>query len=142
MQRLDSGTMLTGVRPPHRSPAVLERDAALARVGRVRRLVLLGSAALSAAFAGLVSTTPLGKASASSTTSGRSSAAASTGSGAKAPALPPLPGAGELGLQGPSVAPSAANDPGAASSSDSAPSPDSSSQPAPASQPPAVSGGS
>src|SRR5947209_5554874 len=106
MQGMHSGNMLSAQRPPQRPSAVLERDAALTRVGRLRRLAVFGSAALSAAFAGLVSTTPLGKASTRTPARARSTAPRPATSTARAPALPPLAGANQLGLQGPSVAPS------------------------------------
>jgi len=140
MERFDSGTMPSAQRSPQRSTAVLERDAALARVGRLRRLVIFGSAALSAAFAALVSTTPLGKASVRSTRTGSTAPRASTPV-AQAPSLPPLAGANQLGLQGPQVAPSDASG-ASAGPSQAAPSQAPSSQPAPAPQPPVVSGGS
>lgn len=140
MQPVDSETMAFAQRSPQRPAAVLERDAALARVGRMRRLVIFGSAALSAAFAGLVSTTPLGKAS-PRTTAGTASTARASTPVAQAPSLPPLANANQLGLQGPSVAPSSsADNSGSVSPSSSAPS-----QSAPAPQPappPVVSGGS
>lgn len=142
MQPVDSETMAFAQRSPQRPAAVLERDAALARVGRMRRLVIFGSAALTAAFAGLVSTTPLGKASPRTTARTTPSTARASTPVAKAPSLPPLANANQLGLQGPSVAPSAPADNSGAVSAPS----DASSQPAPAAPqpapPPVVSGGS
>jgi hypothetical protein len=143
MDWFDSGTMHSAQRSPQRSTAVLERDAALSRVGRIRRLVLFGTAALSAAFAALVSTTPLGKASTRTSRAPSTTARGSTPV-AHAPSLPPLAGANQLGLQGPAVAPSDGSgaSAGPTDPAQAAPSQDPSSQPAPAPQPPVVSGGS
>ncbi len=141
MQPVDSEIMAFAQRSPQRPAAVLERDAALARVGRLRRLVIFGSAALSAAFAGLVSTTPLGKASPRTTARTAPSTARASTRSAQAPSLPPLANANQLGLQGPTVAPSAPADNSGAVS----PSPADSSQSAPVAPqpaPPVVSGGS
>lgn len=130
------------LRPPQRPEAVRERDAAMARAGRVRGVAIAGSAVLSAGFAGLVAATAPGSASAGThahATAGHTHAAAavtsSRGAGVPEPALPPLEGPGALGLQGP------AQDPGSdvpqTSSDGSAPAP--SDQAPAASQPPADS---
>src|SRR5579875_2099205 len=106
--RPDSGGVPTpGQTSPNRSHAALARDAALARVGTTRRLAILGSAGLSAALAGFISTSPPSKASTTSAT--RTPAPATTApqkvasapSRGQAPSLPPLANASSLGLQGP-----------------------------------------
>ena len=99
---------------PDQSRAVLARDAALARVGRTRRWVIAGSAALAAGFAALVSAVAPGK---TLKASGRAEAAAptrstpSSGRSSAIPAMPPAASAGDLGLQGPDQAPAAAPPP-------------------------------
>jgi hypothetical protein len=76
--------------------AALQRDAALARLGRVRRWLIAATAALTAGIAALVS----------AVTPGRSGAATHAYSSQRAaPQLPPAAGPGQLGLQGPAQAP-------------------------------------
>jgi hypothetical protein len=97
-----------------RSRAVLMRDAALARVSRTRRWVIVGAAALTAGFAALVSAVAPGRSLASKKTSGvsasetasASTAGSSSSSSSSIPALPPPASAGDLGLQSPDQAPS------------------------------------
>lgn len=92
---------------PRHGQAALERDAALLRVSRVRRLAIVATAALTAGCAALVASIAPGKslatkpnvASATITPIGSSAGARS------APALPPLAGAAQLGLQAPAQAP-------------------------------------
>jgi hypothetical protein len=151
-------------RPGRERPrAVIERDAALARIGRTRRWVLVGTAALTAGAAGLVSAIAPGRSlgakpagaseSAVSTTAATSS---HTAARAYAPQMPPLANPSSLGLSGPSQPPSAsttdnsaATPPAPAQSaasqaqsnaaqSQAAPAP----VPAPVPQPSVVSGGS
>lgn len=138
----------SGPDPANRAHAALARDAALNRVSHTRRWVILGSAGLSAGFAALVSASPPSHA---STTRAKSTArppavAPSTGTRSKkAPALPPLANGSQLGLQGPSQAPSASGNQssGAPDSSSQAPPQSAPSQPAaPSPQPGPVSGGS
>jgi hypothetical protein len=124
-----------------KSLAQLERDAALRRVSRARRWMIIGAGGLSAAFAALVSAVAPGHslgakthAEVASTGSARtakaSTAAAST---ASAPRMPPLASASELGLQGPSQDPQASSDP---SQSQAQAPPSQPTQPAPAAQNP------
>jgi len=160
MRRIDSHTMPPAQRPQPRPDAVLERDSALARVSRLRRFVIAGSAALSAAFAWLVSTSPPGKASAHTRGPRVLTAQRATHAALRAPALPPLEGARALGLGGAGSSGQADQAPAAGSGEHagsgqpappqaSSPAPDTSTPPAaptppnsaPA-QPPVVSGGS
>ena len=134
-----------GTRRRSQSLAQLERDAALDRVSRTRRWVIAGAAALTAAFAALVSAIAPGH-----TLGAR--AEAQTAGGASAPArgagstqMPPLASPAALGLQAPGQAPQAASAP----SQQAAPDPTqqgapntSQSVPAPAPAPAPVSGGS
>ncbi|MGA2925290.1 MAG: hypothetical protein ABSG43_04745, partial [Solirubrobacteraceae bacterium] len=101
--------------------AALQRDAALARVGRTRRVLIGATAGLTAALAYFVSAVAPGRtltsshaatgevaSAASATTSGT---AAPTGSAAGARAsttMPPLASPSQLGLQAPDQAPQAA----------------------------------
>ncbi len=88
--------------------AQLERDAALNRVGHVRRWTIIGAAALTAAFAALVSAVAPGR-----TLRSRTYARGLVTSGARArPAsvstqMPPLASPSELGLNAPGEAPQA-----------------------------------
>jgi F0F1-type ATP synthase membrane subunit c/vacuolar-type H+-ATPase subunit K len=136
---------------PHTSRAALLRDAALERVRRTRRWVLLATAGLTAGFAALVSAVAPGrslasKTSASSVTASASAASASTASssGSGIPSLPPPAGANQLGLSGPDGAPSPDQSQSSGQSPSSAPAqPQSAPAPAPAPvAPPVVSGGS
>ena len=114
-----------------RSLAQLERDAALERVGRARRGLIIGAAALTAAIAALVSAIAPGHTlgQARILTGAQTSAAAA----ATVTQMPPLASPSQLGLQGPSQAPQSA--PSQATPNPAAAAP----APAPA---PAVSGGS
>jgi uncharacterized membrane protein YgcG len=102
----DSASMDPHARYGSPTSAARERDAALARAGRVRGLTIAGSAALSAALAGLVAASPPSKANTTAT----HMAATPVSTPARpivlrAPALPPLASASALGLQAPSQAP-------------------------------------
>lgn len=108
-----------------RALASLERDAALARVGRVRRWAIVATAALSGGIAVLVSAVAPGRSGAA--THAYSSARSSSASSGTLQ-MPPPAGPGALGLQGPAQAPSVAAPPAPA--------------PAPAAGGGAVSGGS
>jgi hypothetical protein len=91
-----------------RAEARHRRDAALARVGRVRGLAIAGSAALSGAFAALVAASPPGSAHTVRATGGRASASGVSGGvsgGVRAPDLPPLASAAQLGLGPPGEGP-------------------------------------
>ncbi|MBV9002738.1 MAG: hypothetical protein JO304_27025 [Solirubrobacterales bacterium] len=114
-----------------RSPAARTRDAALARVGRTRRWVIAGAAALTAGIAGLVSAVAPGR-SLASKSHVPAATARSSPSGSTIPPLPPVASAGDLGLQGPGQAPSAPDQ----SQPQSVPS-----QPPPAAAPPSSGGG-
>jgi hypothetical protein len=129
-----------------RSLAQLQRDAALARVSRTRRVAIVGAAALTAGFAALVSAIAPGKtlrARATAQTVGEVRARARS---ATSNTMPPLATPGELGLQGPDQAPQASPDPSQVAPDSSQVAPDSS-QVAPAPAPSdgggaVVSGGS
>jgi hypothetical protein len=129
--------MSTGHNP---SRAALVRDAALQRVGRTRRWVIAGTAALTAGSAALVSAVAPGRslASKSAASTGAAKTTASIRRAGSLPAMPPPANPSTLGLQGPNQAPSPAPD-----QSQSAPSGDSSqAQPtAPPAQAPQSSGG-
>lgn len=105
--------------------AQLERDAALQRVSRARRWLILAAGALSAAFAALVSAIAPGhslgarpqvQTLASGSTGGSAASQGSRpASSASAAKMPPLASPGDLGLQGPTQDPQAASDPSAQS---------------------------
>jgi hypothetical protein len=121
------GAMHRGARRPSKSLAQLERDAALARLGRVRRWVIAGAAALTAGFATLVSAVTPGR-SAGAQAQARGLGSSRTPVRRATPArMPPLASASELGLQGPSQAPESSSAP-SQSSSASSQSPSASSQ--------------
>ena len=103
--------MNTGRNP---SRAALARDAALERVGRTRRWVIVGTAALTAGFAALVSALAPGRSLASKSSPGTKVAAADpsrSSSRSAIPAMPPPANPGSLGLQGPNEAPAPAPSP-------------------------------
>ena len=144
-------------RPAREQPrAVIERDAALARIGRTRRWVLAGAAALTAGAAALVSVLAPGRSFGAkpAQASGVASVSPAAGSArATAPQMPPLAAPGSLGLNAPSQAPGVPSGSSAAPAPAPAPSDPSQSQgnaaqsqvppqPGPASQPGVVSGGS
>ena len=102
------------------SLAQLERDAALHRVSRARRWLILAAGALSAAFAALVSAITPGhtlgaRAQAQTLTPGSTSSSQATkgspSSSSSATKMPPLASPAALGLQGPSQDPQASSDP-------------------------------
>jgi hypothetical protein len=128
-----------------RSLAALERDAALARAGRVRRWTIAGTAALTAAFAALVGAIAPGR-SLGAKRSAAATTTASTASSSSSSAMPPLASAGQLGLQGPSQSPQPGPDQTQTNTSPQQSTPPAQ-QAAPAPQPaptpaPVVSGGS
>lgn len=143
-----------------RSLAQLERDAALDRVGRTRRGLILATAALTAAFAAVVSAVAPGRTLAAHRQAGSTTPGAAPVRSAPpsitAERMPPLASASDLGLQGPSQAPQPAPDqapvtpvqpaPDQSQSTPARPAPDQSQpvpQPAPVAAPaPVVSGGS
>jgi hypothetical protein len=127
-------------RPGNQSLAVLERDAALVRVGRTRRFVIVATAALTAAVAALVSAVAPGRslgAKAQTTPATAARVAAPSSGSATAPGLPPLASPGSLGLQGPSEAPQPVPDQSQAPSDPS----QGQAQPAPAASPQSSGGG-
>jgi len=102
-----------------RSAAQVDRDAALIRVSRTRRLVLGAATALTAGIAALVSAVAPGKTSASTADhSVRSAAPGFPASAASSNRMPPLATPTELGL-GAGEAPKAAPSPSSGSSSGS-----------------------
>ena len=102
-----------------RSAAQVDRDAALIRVSRTRRLVLGAATALTAGIAALVSAVAPGKTSASTADhSVRSAAPGFPTSAASSNRMPPLATPTELGL-GAGEAPKAAPSPSSGSSSGS-----------------------
>lgn len=136
---------------PGSSRAALIRDAALDRVRRTRRWVLLATAALTAGFAALVSAVAPGRSLASKTSastaasSATASASTASSSGSAIPSMPPPAGANQLGLSGPNEAPSSGDDQSQSSQPSAPAQPQSAPAPAPAPQPAApavVSGGS
>jgi hypothetical protein len=155
-------------RPDRQRPrAVIERDAALARIGRTRRWVMAGTAALTAGAAGLVAGITPGRsfgAKPAATTHAASVNPAARAATASAPRMPPLADPSSLGLTGPAQPPTAASSnpsqsspaPAETTTSQSAPAPSqaapspstpapSQAAPAPApapASPPVVSGGS
>lgn len=134
------------------SRAALARDAALDRISRARRWVIVGTAGLTAGFAALVSAVAPGKSLASkpqprteasaATASSASSASSGTSSSA-IPRMPPPANSSALGLQGPDSAPAPAPQQSQPQSDPSQSQPQSAPAPAPAPPaPPVVSGGS
>ncbi|MGH2869693.1 MAG: hypothetical protein ACRDNK_19265 [Solirubrobacteraceae bacterium] len=128
--------MSTGMYPgprPDRAAAQRQREAALARLTRVRGVTLIGAAALTAAVAGVVSA-------ASGRTLGAKHYIGGTRASVQRPAapakLPPLASASQLGLGAPASAPQPVP---SAPPQAQVPAPQSAPQSAPA---PAVSGGS
>ncbi len=126
--------------------AALERDAAVARAGRVRRWAIAGTAALTAGFAALVAAIAPGKSLGAKHVSTPSRTP--TASSSPSSPMPPLESPSQLGLQGPDQAPQAAPAPSAQPApSQSAPAAPAQSNPAPSSPQdggggPPVSGGS
>jgi hypothetical protein len=128
---------------PDRAAAQREREAAFARIGRVRGATVIGAGALTAAIAGVVSAVAPGHtlgAKAPVTTASASNAARVR---TTALVMPPLDKPGQLGLQGPSSPPQSAQpqgtqpQPQVQTQTQSAPAPAPQSAPAPV-----VSGGS
>ncbi len=126
-----------------RSRAALARDAALARVRRTRRWVIVGAAGLTAGIAALVASVAPGRtltAKSSSSGAGTSTVVSTGRAGSVIPSLPAPASASELGLQGPDQAPSPA--PQSPSQSDPQPSqPQSAPQPTQPQSAPQSSGG-
>jgi hypothetical protein len=95
----------------NQSRAALARDAALDRISRTRRWVIIGAAGLTAGFAALVSAVAPGRSLASKSSTGSATATASPSSGSSTsrtsiPRMPPPANLGDLGLQRPGQAPS------------------------------------
>jgi len=93
-----------------RSRAALARDAAMLRVGRTRRWVIAGTAALTAGFAALVSAVAPGRslASKSKERTATTVTTASRASSSVIPAFPPAANPSSLGLQSPNEPPQSA----------------------------------
>ena len=83
---------------------MLARDAALHRVSRTRRWMIVGATALTAGFAALVSAVAPGRSLASKSAASTEASTAARSSSA-VPQLPPAASPDSLGLQGPSQAP-------------------------------------
>jgi hypothetical protein len=129
--------------------AQLERDAALARISRTRRWLIAAAAALTAAFAAIISAVAPGRSFAAHSSTAATGARPLTASAPASNKLPPLEDGQALGLGGPAQAPQASSAAsGSTSQSQVAPdqsqvSPDQTQVPAPVqSNPPVVSGGS
>jgi hypothetical protein len=126
-----------------RSQAALSRDAALTRIGRTRRWVIVGAAGVTAGVAAFVSATAHGRTLKKGTAARvpvRTAAPSST-----SVQMPPLANPSSLGLQGPVTDPQPSSGGSSGSSqSQSNSSPSQSQAPAPAPSPSssAVSGGS
>jgi hypothetical protein len=99
-----------------RSPAQLERDAALDRVGRTRRWAMAGAAGLTAAFAALVSVVAPGRTLAARTRGGGATEARTATPSTSSAQMPPLASPAQLGLQSPEQPPQAAAAPSQPSS--------------------------
>jgi hypothetical protein len=122
--------MSTGAYPgprPDRAAAQRTRDAAFARISRVRRRVIIGAGAATAAVAGLVSAVAHGRTLSTKGTHGAPAASrpAPRSSGVATVAqMPPLASPSQLGLSGPGSAPQ--SDPQSQQTSPSSPAPSSS----------------
>ncbi len=126
---------------PGPSGAQLERDAALGRISRTRRWMIVGAAALSAALAAVVSSAAPGRTIGHKAGTATSAAEAPRAS-SSTQQLPPLESPSQLGLQGPDQAPGAGSQPNPPSQSVPPASQSVPSQPSTPSQPPVTSGGS
>jgi hypothetical protein len=115
----------------NKSLAQLERDAALGRLARARRWLIVGATAATAAIAAAVSSAAPGRKLGSRATTG-AARASSTASPSSA-VMPALASPGQLGLQGPNEGPQPSQAPAPQASAPS---------PAPAPAPAPVSGGS
>lgn len=124
-----------------RSHAALARDAALARIGRTRRWLIVGAAGLTAGVAAFVSATAHGRTLHKGGATGVPVPSVSTSS--VAPQMPPLANPSSLGLQGPveDPQPPSSGSSGSGSSSPQSQAPAPAPAPAPSSSA-AVSGGS
>jgi hypothetical protein len=116
---------MTGDRDQSLSRAALARDAALGRIRRTRRWVIVGTAGLTAGFAALVAAVAPGRSLGSSSGShvGAETATAGASSGSALPKLPALANPADLGLQGPGQAPQSVPNQSQAPPAQSAPSP-------------------
>ena len=122
---------------PDRAAAQREREAAFARIGRVRGATVIGAGALTAAIAGVVSAVAPGHTLGAKAPVTTASASNATRVRTTALVMPPLDKPGQLGLQGPSSPPQSAQPQGTQPQPQSAPAPAPQSAPAPV-----VSGGS
>ncbi|HWD84669.1 MAG TPA: hypothetical protein VG321_02880 [Solirubrobacteraceae bacterium] len=125
--------------------AAHHRDAALARIGSTRRLVIVGAAGLSAAFAALVYALAPGHSlsSARAATGHPSTSKSTVTTRSSQPKLPAPAGASALGLGGASGGGSSSSSSSSGSSAPAAPQSSPTPAPTPApSSPPVTSGGS
>jgi hypothetical protein len=105
--------MISPGRPPEprrgsATSAALQRDAALNRISRTRRWLLVATAGLTALFAGVVASITPKKVAARTPGAGLSAAGSRAARPRSKAALPPLASAAALGLQAPGSAPQAA----------------------------------
>jgi hypothetical protein len=100
--------MVRGQQVNRSSMAQLERDAALGRVGRTRRVIILSAAGLTAGFAALASAIVPGKSFGAKAATATAKIVPNSARPAASATMPPLATAGQLGLQGPSQAPQSA----------------------------------
>jgi hypothetical protein len=94
--------------PLTRSNATLRRDAALARIGRARRWLIVGAAGLSGGLAAFVSATAHGHTLRKGAAAPAPARSADTSSASAQ--MPPLASPHSLGLQGPVQAPQSSSD--------------------------------
>jgi hypothetical protein len=106
---VDVTSDLNGRLTRDRAAALREREAALARLSRVRGATVIGAGALTVAIAGVVSAVAPGR-TLGAKAPPQTSASASSAARAHTTALvmPPLANPGQLGLQGPSSPPQSA----------------------------------
>ena len=128
-----------------RSAAQRQREAAFARIGRVRGWTIVGAGALTAAAAAAVSAAVPGH-TLGAKTANPAVAKVSSGRAAVSLRMPPLATPSQLGLRGPAGAPTAPSQPQAAPQPQPQaapqPQPQAAPQPQPQPAPAAVSGGS
>jgi hypothetical protein len=90
---------------PDRAAAQRAREAAFARLSRVRGATVIGAGALTAAIAGVVSAVAPGRTLGAKTPATAASASTASRPRTTALVMPPLENPGQLGLQGPGIAP-------------------------------------
>jgi hypothetical protein len=116
-----------------RSRAALARDAAISRIGRTRRWVIAGTAALTAGFAALVSAVAPGRSLASKSPSAAKTTtdARPSSSTTAIPQFPPAANPSSLGLQAPNQPPQSVPSSPSTTPPQSSPAPTTPSAPAP-----------